>query len=306
MPSFKSQAFNFIIRNRHLLRGKLHKEVFESEDAILPFREMCEKGTVRPSSLPAGISVREEVIEGINSEWITPNSAASEKIIMYVHGGGYVSGSCNDHRAFVAKFAEYCGYTCLVYEYGIAPENPYPAAIEDSVKVYRWLLTNGYKPENILIAGESAGGGLCLAILLKLKELNINQPIAAVAISPWTDLTCSSKSYKSKNKVSVAPLNSWFVFGKAYYGNNNPENPFISPLFGDLTGLPPIFINAGTDDELYDDGKRFYTKAKKSGVDATFRSGVGMIHCYPFFAPFFKEATEAMTEISEFVKKQLR
>ena len=147
---------------------------------------------------------------------------------------------------------------------------------------------------------------LCLAILLKLKELNINQPIAAVAISPWTDLTCSSKSYKSKNKVSVAPLNSWFVFGKAYYGNNNPENPFISPLFGDLTGLPPIFINAGTDDELYDDGKRFYAKAKESGVDATFRSGVGMIHCYPFFAPFFKEATEAMTEISEFVKKQLR
>jgi epsilon-lactone hydrolase len=306
MPSFKSQAFNFIIRNRHLLRGKFHKEIFESEDAIFPFREMCEKGTVRPSSLPAGVTINEDKIENIRAEWIIPSGANPEKVIMYVHGGGYISGSCNDHRAFVAKFAEYCGYICLVYEYGIAPENPYPAAVDDSVKVYRWLLANGYKPQNILIAGESAGGGLCLALLLKLKDLQIVQPEAAVVISPWTDLTCSSESYKTKNKVSVAPLNSWHIFGKAYYGNNDPKNPFISPLFGDLAGLPPIFINAGTDDELYEDGERFYRKAKKAGVDATFKAGLRMIHCYPFFAPFFKEATEAMIEISEFVKKQLK
>ena len=123
---------------------------------------------------------------------------------------------CNDHRGIVAKFAKNTGVTNLLYEYRLAPEHPFPAGLNDSVKVYQWLLDSGFKPDNILVAGESAGGGLCLALLLALKEFEMALPVAAVSISPWTDLTCSGDSYRTKNKVSLAPLNSLTVFSKYY------------------------------------------------------------------------------------------
>jgi len=305
MTSFKSRLFNMMIRNSYLFRGKLKKETFDMNTSIAKFREDCEKGAARYSKLPAGVEVKPEVIDGIKAEWLVPAGANPEKVIMYVHGGGYVSGSCSDHRAFVAKFAGYTGVTCLVYEYGLAPENPYPAAVEDSVKVNSWLLASGFKPENIIIAGESAGGGLTLAILLYLKDHNIPLPKAGVAISPWTDLTCSGETYQTKNKVSPAPLNSWHVFAKHYAGENPLSLPYISPLFGDLTGLPTLFINSGMDDELFDDGRLFAEKAIAAGVDVTFRAGEKMLHCYPLLAPMFPEATEAMDEIVAFVNKQL-
>jgi len=192
----------------------------------------------------------------------------------------------------------------LIYNYRLAPEYRFPAALDDSVKIYQWLLKTTYKAENIIIAGESAGGGLCLAVLLALKERNITLPNAAVAISPWTDLSCSSESYKTKNKVSPAPINSWTIFSKYYTGENCTKNPLISPLFGDLNGLPPIFINSAVDDELFEDGEKFYLKAKQAGVDITFRAGYGMIHCYPLLAPIFDEASKAMEEICEFIKRR--
>lgn len=306
MTSFKSMMFNFLLRNRHLFRGKFKKETFDFNTSIADFRMQCEKGASKYASIPTEVNIREQIIEGINSEWLIPTGSDPDKIILYVHGGGYVSGSCSDHRGFVSKFAKNTGVTNLLYEYRLAPENPFPAALDDSVTIYQWLLTSGFKPENIIIAGESAGGGLCLAILLALKERNITFPAAAVAISPWTDLTCSSESYKTKNKVSLAPLNSWVVFSKHYAGENEANIPLISPLFGDLKGLPPIFINSGVDDELYEDGEKFYLKAKDAGVEVTFRAGIGMVHCYPLLAPMFTEATEAMNEICDFIRRHLK
>ena len=305
MTSLKSRMFNFMLRNRHLMQGKLRKEAFDFNTSIAGFRDQCEKGASRFGKIPDGITVKARQIEGINAEWLIPQGSDPTKVILYVHGGGYVSGSCNDHRGIVSKFAKNTGVTNLLYEYRLAPEHPFPAGLEDSVKVYKWLLASGFKPENILIAGESAGGGLCLAILLALKEWNIAQPVAAVSISPWTDLTCSSDSYRTKNKVSLAPLNSWTVFSKYYVGDNQATNPLISPLFGDLKGLPPILLNSGADDELYDDGEKFYLKAMSAGVDITFRLGIGMVHCYPLLAPMFAEATEAMDEIIDFAKTHL-
>jgi epsilon-lactone hydrolase len=248
MASFKSKIVNLLIRKSYLLRGKLSKPVFDMNTSIYDFRDRCEKGAGRFGQLPGGIKVKPEIIDGVNSEWLVPPDAESNKVILYFHGGGYVSGSCNDHRNIISKFAMYAGYTNLIFEYGLAPENPFPASINDFLKVYRYLLSNGYQAGNILFAGESAGGGLCLAALLALKEYKLPYPSAAVAISPWTDLTCSSDSYKTKNKFSPAPIDSWFVFGKHYYGTNDPKNPLISPLFGDLSGLPPVFINSGVSD----------------------------------------------------------
>lgn len=306
MTSFKSRAINFLLRNRHLLQGKLHREVFDMNSSIEDFRELCEKGAGRYAKIPSGMTVKPQIIEGISAEWLIPEGSNPEKLILYVHGGGYVAGSCNDHRGFVSKFAQNTGIVNLTYEYRLAPEHPFPAAIDDSILIYRWILSSGFKPENILIAGESAGGGLCLALLLALKEQQLPMPVAAVAISPWTDLSCSGDSYRTKNKWSLAPMNSWTVFSAHYRAGQPAEDPLISPLFGDLKGLPPIFVNSGTDDELFDDGEKFYQKALAAGVDATFRAGVGQVHCYPLLAPMFPEATEAMNEIVAFIRHHLK
>lgn len=306
MSSFKSKTINFLLRNRHFFQGKLKREVFDMNSSIADFRDLCERGADKYAKIPKEITIRKQVIEGMRAEWLIPENTDEKKLILYVHGGGYVSGSCNDHRGFVSKFAKNVGITNLLYEYRLAPEHAFPAALDDSVKMYRWILSAGYLPENILIAGESAGGGLTLALLLAIKEQQLPMPAAVVAISPWTDLTCSSDSYRTKNKYSLAPLNSWTVFSKHYVGNNRADHPLISPLFGDLKGLPPILINSGVDDELFEDGEKFYLKAKAAGVDVYFRKGEGMVHCYPLLAPMFPEATEDMNEIVDFIRKQLK
>lgn len=306
MTSLKSKVFNFLLRNRHLFNGKLRKEKYDLNTSIPKFRELCEKGADRYAKIPKSVTIKSQIIESMKTEWLIPDGADGDKVIMYVHGGGYVSGSCNDHRGFVSKFAKNTGVTCLTYEYRLAPEHPFPAAVDDSLLIYKWLLTSGFAPENILLAGESAGGGLSLALLLAIKESKIAFPVAAVVISPWTDLTCSGDSYKTKNKGSLAPLDSWFVFSAHYSGNHKPELPLISPLFGNIIGFPPLYINAGTEDELYDDSERFFNKAKEAGIEVIFKKGDGMVHCYPLLSPFFPEAVEAMNEICTFIQTKLQ
>lgn len=304
MPSFKSKIINFAIRNRHLFQGKLRRDVFDSKTSIEHFREQCEKGAIARSKLPGNISIVEETINNVDSEWLIPEGANSDSVILYVHGGGYVSGSCNDHRGIVSKFAENCGITALQFEYRLAPEHPYPQGLNDAIAVYRGLLNKNFNSSSIVFVGESAGGGLALAMLLAIRDEGIGMPAAAAVISPWTDLTCSSDSYRTKSKVSVAPKNSWLLFRDCYIGDKPADLPLISPLFGDLHDLPPILINSGEDDELFEDGERFYLKARKH-CDVTFRAGKGMIHCYPLLAPYFKEAAEAMEEICNFIRKHI-
>jgi epsilon-lactone hydrolase len=306
MQSVKSRMLNWIMRNRHLLQFKTHKQVFTKETSILEFRKQCERGSVSIESLSTEFIIQREQINGINCEWIKPKNTHTDKLIFYIHGGGYISGSCSDHRRFVSNIARKTGYTCFIYEYRLAPEFPFPAAIDDSVNIYQSILDKGYKPGDILFMGESAGGGLTLALLLALKDKKISYPIAAVAVSPWADLTCSGESYKTKNAKSVAPLNSWNVFSSYYVGNNDPKIPLISPLFGDLSGLPSLFINSGMDDELFDDGYRFYQKAKENNVDIVFKQGEHMVHCYPLLAPLFPEAIVAFNEITDFIKGKLK
>jgi acetyl esterase/lipase len=306
MQSIQSRFFNFMLRNRHILSGKFRKEVFDENTSIQAFRDRCEQGAARFARMPEGLEVKPFLIGDMKAEWLIPAGAAPEKAILYVHGGGYVSGSCNDHRGIVSKFSARAGFRTLIYEYRLAPEYPFPAALDDSVAAVKWMYANGFKPENIVIAGESAGGGLCLALLPEMKDRNLPMPAAAVAISPWTDLTCSGDSYRTRNRYSLAPMNSWKVFSGHYCGKHDPSLPGISPLFGDLSGLPPLFINAGEDDELYDDGKSFYLKAEQAGVEVIFHSGKRQVHCYPLLAPMFREASEAMKEIVDFVKFHLR
>ena len=309
MPSVQSQLINFVLRNNNLLKFRLKREVWDLNTSIPRFREECEKGAQKAGKLPEGIQTEPVTIPGLpaglRAEWILPAQAEpgpveNEKVLFYTHGGGYVSGSCSDHQGFVAQFVQATGVRALLYEYRLAPEHPFPAAIEDTLAAYRWLLAQGISPVHIIIVGESAGGGLGLATLLALKDLAVPLPAAAVALSPWTDLTLTGRPRRVKGMVDPEGMDA--VCAKYYLGDNDPCQPWISPLYGEMKGLPPLLITVGTAENGLNDSLHFAEKAKAAGVDVTLRVGEGMVHCYPLFAPLFPEATQAMAEISAFIK----
>ena len=306
MTSLKSQFFYFMIRNRHLFQFKLKRDVWDMNTSIADFRDEAEKTNARlADTMPKDVEVSQFTIDGMKAEWLIPDGAGKDKVIMYCIGGGYVSGSCNDHRLIVAKVARTIGVAVLLFEHRNAPEHPYPAALEDSLRAYKWLLEQGTSPNNIVIMGESAGGGLCLASLLAIRDRKLPLPVAAVALSPWTDLKLTGDSYRTKKNVCISPEGMNVVCSKHYVGDHDPEDPYISPLYGDLHGLPPMLINVGDYETMRDDSVRFAEKAKKAGVDVTLRVSEKMVHCYPLMAPMFPEATEAMDEISTFIKTRL-
>jgi len=310
MQSIQSRLINFSIRNRHLLKFRLKRETWDWNTSIPAFREECEKGA-RKVKLTEGIIVTPVTIEGLATglatEWIRPYAKARVKevkdaFIFYTLGGGYVSGSCLDHRAFVAKFVQGSGVRALLYEYRLAPEHPFPAALEDTLTAYCWLLAQGASPSRVIIAGESAGGGLCLATLLALRDKGIPLPAAAVALSPRTDLKLTGESHQTRAKVAIDPPGMAMVCSQYYARENDRSLPWISPLYGDLQGLPPLLIYVGNDELMRDDSIRFAEKAKAAGVMVSLNVGEGMVHCYPLFAPLFPEATQAMNEICAYIR----
>lgn len=298
MASWQSRLFKFILRRQK-------KSTWDFNTSVTAFREQCEAGAAKFGKMPPGINVIPVIIDGLRAEWILPAGTAMDKVILWIHGGGYIAGSCSDHRNHVAKFVQGSGIGALQYEYRLAPEYPFPAALEDTLTVYDWLLTQGILPANIVFAGDSAGGGLCFATLLALKEQGLPLPAAAVALSPWTDLKCTGESYHINADKCMSPYNMWNVCSKYYAGDNNPGLPLISPLYGDLSGLPPLLIYASEDEILRDDSIKFAEKAKTAGVDVHLHVEEGMIHCYPALPAFIPEARRAREEICEFIRSHL-
>ncbi len=299
MPSLRSRLFTYILKHRK------KRPAWDFNTSIPQFRQECEKATKLLGKLPAGIEVLPVTIEDLWAEWLIPAGAHKGKVILYLIGGGYVSGSCQDHRAIVAKIAAASKVSVLLFEHRLAPEHPFPAALDDSVVAYRWLLSEGYSPADIVFVGESAGGGLCLALLLALRDKGFLLPSAAVALSPWTDLKLTGESYRTKADLCLAPKGMSAVCSKYYFGDNDPCLPWISPLYGDLQGLPPLLILAGGDETMLDDSLRFAEKAKTAGVEVTLRVGEGMMHCFPLLPSFIPEAKQAMAEISSFIQKHI-
>ena len=307
MPGLRARFLYWTMKNQHLFRLRLKKEKIDwmNPAAILRFREQCEDGARRFGKIPASLTSEPVNIGPMRAEWLQPPHATRDKVIFFVHGGGYVSGSCSDHRVHIAKFVAGTGLPALSYEYRLAPEHPYPAALEDSVTAYEWLLSLGVRPANIVFAGDSAGGGLLLALMLVLKNRGVPLPAAAVALSPWTDLSCSGASYSENAKKCLSPDGCWTAYSRHYTDGQDPKDPFVSPLFGDLAGLPPLLLFAGSDEILLDDSVGFAEKARAAGVDAEIVVGEGLFHCYPVCAPMFPEATEAMGHVCDFIKKHV-
>jgi acetyl esterase/lipase len=239
-------------------------------------------------------------------EWVTPEGANEKKVLLYFHGGGYSTGSINTHRSLVSQIIKGAGIKALMIEYRLAPEHKYPCAVEDAKAAYEWLLQNGYSSNDICFGGDSAGGGLTLASLLYLRDKNIPLPKCAIALSPWTDHTLSGNSYLGNKDIDPMLVAEGFpIWSKHYSGEEDNKNPYISPLFGDLQGLPPIYIQVGEEEMLLDDSLRFAEKAKAAGVDITIEVYAEMFHVFQAFWRVLSAAKKANIKLGEFLKKQM-
>ena len=305
MTSLQSRFLYFMMKNRHLLQGKLKQEAWDLNTSVPTFRQLAANQNGRLARLPEGIRVETLTVAGMPAEWLLPEGGSQDQAVLYMIGGGYISGSCNDHRTMVAKLAKGSGVPVLMFNHRLAPEDPYPAALEDTLAAYKWLLVQGYSPDRIVFVGESAGGGLCLAALLAVKDRGLPLPAAGVALSPWTDLTLSGESHRTRARVCLSPPGMSEVCSQYYAGDYDRKLPYISPLFGDLQGLPPLLIQVGEYETLLDDSTRFAAKAEAAGVDVSLQVGEKMIHCYPLLAPLFPEASQALAETCDFIKTHL-
>ena len=317
MESLQSRIVKIVFRSQLGVMDRLNLRVWDENTSVTAWRAYCEDNAAK-AKLPAGVEVVpvnvDGLPDGLAAEWLQPSAEAKvpqvdDAVIFYTHGGGYISGSCADHRALVAKLVAASGIRLLLFEYRLAPEHPFPAALDDTLTAYRWLLRQIKPSTRIIFAGESAGGGLILGTLLALKdriargETGLPMPSACVSISPNTDMALTGKLNPVKG--SVEPEGMAVYCSKYYVGSGDPCHPYISPLYGDLRGLPPILLTVGTAESALDDSIRFAEKAKTVGADVKLIVGQGQVHCYPLLPDFIPESKAAMAEIVAFMRKHL-
>jgi acetyl esterase/lipase len=241
---------------------------------------------------------------GVPAEWIRGPGAGEAATIYYLHGGGYTIGSIGSHRGLISRLSKASGARALAIDYRLAPEHPFPAGLEDAVRAYRWLLAQGADPSTIVIAGDSAGGGLTLATLLSLRDAGDPLPAAAVLLSPWTDLDASGESTQTRAALDpMIPVDPLKRMAHLYAGDRPLTDPLVSPLYAGLHGLPPMLIHVGDHEVLLDDSTRLAERAKAAGVDATLEVWDEMIHVWQFFAPLLPEATQAIERIGGFIRE---
>jgi monoterpene epsilon-lactone hydrolase len=236
---------------------------------------------------------------GVPAEWITTPGVLPERVVYYLHGGGYVLGSINTHREMVSRLSRAASARVFIIDY------PFPAALNDSVAAYRWLLSVGVDPARLVIAGESAGGGLTVATLVALRDAGERLPRAGICLSPWVDFEGLGESMVTNAEMDNPLLNreGGLMWAKAYLGNIDPRTPSASPLYADLMGLPPLLIQVGTAEILFDDARRLADHARAAGVDVTLEPWDDMIHMWHFFAATLPEGQQAIDRIGEFVRE---
>jgi acetyl esterase/lipase len=243
--------------------------------------------------------------DGVPVTWVSTPGAKQDRTILYLHGGGYYAGSLATHQALAANISMEAGTPLLLVEYRLAPEHPFPAALEDATRSYRWLLRQGLPPEGIALAGDSAGGGLAVAVMLELKASGGPLPAAGVCLSPWFDLAMTGESIRTKASVdpTLRPSDMPFV-AWCYLRSADPKTPTASPLYGDLSGLPPLLIQAGTNEILLDDARRFAERAGQMGVSVQLEIWEEMFHVWHAYSRFVPEARKAIAAIGGFLRSQ--
>jgi acetyl esterase/lipase len=255
---------------------------------------------------PADTNIAKVDAGGVPAEWVSVPGGDPSRVILYFHGGGYTIGSAETHRDLVARLCRAAGARALSVDYRLAPEHPYPAAVDDAVASYRWLLDQGVPRGMIAVAGDSAGGGLALGTLLALRDKGLPLPASAVCMSPVTDHLKTGASMDGK--AALDPLvqrKSSTENSRRYIGEGDPKTPYASPLYADLRGLPPILILVGTSEVLMDDSTRFAERACAAGVETEIEVWEEMIHIWPFFADL-PEAAKAVERMAAFIRAKLK
>lgn len=258
--------------------------------------------------VPDDVSVTPVTAGGVPCEWVEAPGAEGERVIHYVHGGGYVIGNIAGYREFGGRLSRAARARVLNVEYRLAPEAPHPAAVDDSLAAYRWLLDQGVDPAKLVIAGDSAGGGLTVATMLAARDAGLPLPACAVCLSPWTDLTQSGRSMVERAELDplVSPEMLGQMAGHFLGGRDAAQTPLASPHFADLSGLPPVLIQVGTSEVLYDDSARLAEQINAAGGNATLEPWEDMIHIFQIFAPMLPEGQQAIERIGEFVLEQTK
>lgn len=293
-----SEAFenllSFILENQPTEEPTLieQRENFENIVAVLPPVE--------------GATYESVDIDGVPAEWVAADGVSDDRVVCYLHGGGYCIGSTNTHRNLATHLSRAAGARVLDVDYRLAPEHAFPAALEDATAAYRWLLSEGYEPRSMAIGGDSAGGGLTIATLVALRDAGDPLPAAAVALSPWVDLEISGES--ATTKVDEDPIihpDGLKQYADAYLAGQDARTPLASPLYADLSNLPPLLIHVGGREVLLDDSRRLADRARDAGVDVVLEVSDEMVHIWHFFAGLFPEADESVGEIGDFLKQHL-
>lgn len=286
-----------------VLRRTLRKQLTQLHNPI-GMREQMNKPL---GKTPEQVQVDQVTAQGVVAEWVSWPGCSTDSAIVYFHGGGYVFGSPAAHRALAGRLAKEAGVRVLMVDYRLAPEHPFPAAVEDATAAYRWLIDEGIDANNIVVAGDSAGGGLSVALMVNLKRLAIPQPKAAVLVSPWVDLarTGESMTTNAETDAMLTP-EAMRRFAELYLGEgNDPRAPLASPVFADLSGLPPMLITVGSTEILLSDSQRLRDKLVRAGGEATLDVWPKMPHAFPIMGRLIPEAKQCVADIASFIRSHL-
>jgi len=242
---------------------------------------------------------------GVPSEWVMAPGCDSGRAILYLHGGGYAIGSLNTHRRLAYDISAASTAKVLLIDYRLAPEHPFPAAVDDAAAAWRWLLQQGFAPNRLAIAGDSAGGGLTIATLVNLRDKKLGLPACAVAISPWVDLEGLGTSITTRSAQDpMVQQDGLLWMAKMYLNGKDAKTPLAAPLHADLKGLPPTLVQVGTAETLLDDAIRIAEKMHAAGVDARLAIWPNQLHVFPLFAPILSEGRDGCIEIGNFIRSK--
>ncbi|MBN1289196.1 MAG: alpha/beta hydrolase [Actinobacteria bacterium] len=255
---------------------------------------------------PLGVKTELFKINKIPAAWLIPEGCARDKVLLYFHGGAYTLGSIKGHKKMVSRIAREAGCKSLLIEYRLAPENKFPAALEDTVSSYKWLLDQGYKPENIVIGGDSAGGGLAIATLTSLRDSGWQLPGAAILLSPWVDLEMEDEAAGTEGTKDPVLQIIWLkTCAEMYLGGEDPKNPLVSPVNADLKGLPPMLIHIGSRETLLHAVNILVEHARNENVQVELKIWDGMFHVWQALSPFMPESRDSIRELGAYCKTRL-
>ncbi|MCL4862190.1 MAG: alpha/beta hydrolase [Caldilineaceae bacterium] len=279
--------------------GLPHARAFDVNDIRTPLKRL----TGLP--LPLWLFIHPATDCPVPAEWVRVPKVTGGPVMLYLHGGGFVAGSPQTHRLLTTQLARVTRLRILAVDYRLAPEHPYPAALADAWAAYWWLLTEGVSPAEIIVAGDSAGGGLAVALLVALRDANMPLPAGAVCLSPWFDLALEGASVHRQDQIDY--LNKQVLAGCAdhYLNGTDPHAPLASPLYADLRGLPPLLIQAGATELLVDDSRRLAARARAAGVEVELDLRDDLVHVFQFFFLISSKARDALNRIERFVNKHI-